>query len=61
MKYMLLVYLVEKPFHERSENERSALLRESVSLANQLHSTSQYFYAAPLHPSWKRSAYKCER
>ena len=51
MKYMLLVYLVEKSFHERSESERSELLRESVNLANQLHSTSQCFDAAPLHSS----------
>ena len=55
---MLLVYLVEKPFHERSESERSELLRESVRLANQLHSTAQYFDAAPLHPSWET---KCVR
>ena len=50
---MLLVYAVEKPFHERSESERSELLRESVHLANELHSTGQYFDAAPLHPSWE--------
>ena len=53
MKYILLVYLVEKPFHERSESERAELLGESVHLANQLHSTAQYFDAAPLHPSWE--------
>ena len=58
MKYMLLVYLVEKSFHERSESERAELLRESVSLANQLHSSAQYFDAAALHPSWET---KCVR
>ena len=58
MKYMLLVHLVEKSFHERSESERSELLREAVDLANQLHSTAQYFDAALLHPSWET---KCVR
>ena len=50
---MLLVYFLEKSFHERSESERWELLRQSVHLANQLHSTAQYFDAAPLHPSWE--------
>ena len=58
MKYLLLVYLNEKSFHEHGESERAALLRESVHLANQLHSTAQYFDAAPLHPS---SETKCVR
>ncbi len=53
MKYILLVYLAEKPFHERSESERAELLRESVHLANHLHATAQYFDAAPLRPSWE--------
>ena len=55
---MLLVYLVEKPFHERSESERSELLRESVHLANELNSTAKYFDAAAFHPSWET---KCVR
>lgn len=53
MKYLLLVYLAEKSFHDRDESERSALLRESVHLANQLHSTAQYFDAGPLRPTWE--------
>lgn len=58
MKYILLVYLVEKSFHEHGESARSELLQESVHLANQLHSTAQYLDAAPLHPS---SETKCVR
>jgi hypothetical protein len=58
MKYMLLVYFLEKSFHERSESERSELLRDAVHLANQLHSNAQYFDAAPLHPC---SETKCVR
>ena len=51
MRYMLLVHHDEVTFAQRPEHERHGLLRESVQLANQLHSTGQYFSAAPLHPS----------
>jgi hypothetical protein len=47
MKYILLIH------HEEvlDEDERQALLAESVGLANQLHETKQYLDAAPLRPS----------
>jgi hypothetical protein len=51
MKYMLLVYHDEESFNARGENERSEMLRNSVHLANQLHTSAQYFDAAPLHPT----------
>jgi len=47
MKYILLIH------HEEvlDEDERQALLAESVGLANQLHEKSQYLDAAPLRPT----------
>jgi hypothetical protein len=51
MKFMLLVHHDEVTFAERSEAERQGLIRESVQLANQLHSKGKYLGAAPLHPS----------
>jgi hypothetical protein len=51
MKFMLLVHHDEEKFNQRSEDERQALLRESVQLANKLHQEGQYLGAAPLHPT----------
>ena len=51
MKFMLLVHHDEEKFSQRSEDERQALLRESVGLANDLHRVGQYLGAAPLHPT----------
>ncbi len=51
LKFMLLVHHDEEAFNKRSEAEREELLRESVQLANQLHSNGQYLSAAPLHPT----------
>jgi hypothetical protein len=51
MKYLLLVHHDEEAFRKRSELERSALLQESVQLANELHANGQYLSAAPLHPT----------
>jgi len=51
MKFMLLVHHNEETFNQRSEDERQALLRESVQLANKLHQEGQYLGAAPLHPT----------
>ncbi len=47
MKYILLIH------HQEilDEDERQALLAESVGLANQLHENRQYLDAAPLHPT----------
>lgn len=47
MKYILLIHHQE--FIE--ENERRELLKESVQLANDLHSKGKYFDAAPLEPT----------
>jgi hypothetical protein len=51
MKYMLLVHHDEETFNQRSEAERTGLLRESVQLANDLHTSGKYLSAAPLHPT----------
>ena len=51
MKFMLLVHHDEVTFAARPESERLGMIRESVQLANQLHSNGQYLGAAPLHPS----------
>ena len=51
MKFMLLVHHDEESFNKRSENERHAMIQESVQLANQLHGNGQYLGAAPLHPT----------
>ena len=51
MKYMLLVYHDEVSFSQRSEVERTGLIRESVKLANDLHASGKYLSAAPLHPT----------
>lgn len=51
MKYMLLVHHDEETFNRRSEAERTALIRESVQLANDLHVSGKYLSAAPLHPT----------
>jgi len=51
MRYMLLVHHDEKTFGERSEAERTAMIHESVWLANQLYAKGQYVGAAPLHPT----------
>jgi len=51
MKYMLLVHHDEVTFAKRSESERQQLIRESVQLANDLHSQGKYVSAAPLHPT----------
>ena len=51
MKYMLLVHHDEEAFAKRDESERQQLLKESVQLANRLHSDGKYLSAAPLHPS----------
>ena len=48
---MLLVHHDEVTFAARPESERLGMIRESVQLANQLHSNGQYLGAAPLHPS----------
>lgn len=47
MKYILLIH------HEEvlDEDERQHLLKESVELANRLHTKHQYLDAAPLEPS----------
>ena len=52
---MLLVHHDEISFAARPEQERHAMLRESVQLANELHTTGRYFSAAPLHPSLETS------
>ena len=51
MKYMLLVHHDEETFKQRSEAERTGLIRESVQLANDLHADGKYLSAAPLHPT----------
>jgi len=51
MKYMLLIHHDEVTFAKRSESERQQLIRESVQLANDLHSQGKYVSAAPLHPT----------
>ncbi|HVQ39247.1 MAG TPA: YciI family protein [Pyrinomonadaceae bacterium] len=51
MKYILLVKHDEAVLGALSETERADMLAESVQLANQLHSSGQYFDAAPLHSS----------
>jgi hypothetical protein len=51
MKYILLVHHDEESFAKRSETERQGMLRESVELANQLHTSGHYLSAAPLHPT----------
>ncbi len=51
MRYMLLVHHDEVSFGQRPEQERHAMLQESVQLANQLHGRGQYLNAAPLHPT----------
>ena len=51
MKYILLVHHDEETFKQRSEAERTGLLRESVKLANDLHASGKYLSAAPLHPT----------
>jgi hypothetical protein len=51
MKYILLVHHDEESFGTRSEAERQDMLKESVQLANQLHTKGQYLSAAPLHPT----------
>jgi hypothetical protein len=51
MRYMLLVHHDEESFRQRPEAERQKMLRESVELAQQLHSSGHYRGAAPLHPS----------
>jgi hypothetical protein len=51
MKYMLLGHHDEETFNQRSEAERSSLIRESVQLANDLHARGKYLSAAPLHPT----------
>jgi hypothetical protein len=48
---MLLVHHDEKSFAERSEAERTAMIQESVRLANELYARGQYVGAAPLHPT----------
>lgn len=48
---MLLVHHDEEAFQQRSATEREGFLRESVALANTLHTTGQYYSAAPLHPT----------
>jgi hypothetical protein len=55
MRYMLLVHHDEVTFRQRSEAERLNMIQRSVTLANQLHATGQYFGAAPLHPSSETS------
>lgn len=51
MKYMLLVHHNEQVLAGLSEGEREQMLAESVQLANQLHTSGQYFDAGPLHSS----------
>jgi hypothetical protein len=51
MKYILLVHHNEDVLAGLSEGERQSMLAESVQLANTLHSSGQYFDAAPLHSS----------
>jgi hypothetical protein len=48
MQYMLLVYLDEQAL---SENERDKCYRESVQLAQELHSSGHYLGAGPLYPT----------
>ena len=48
---MLLVYHDEESFSKRTENERHAMISESVKLANSLHGEGRYLGAAPLHPT----------
>ncbi|HJP94646.1 MAG TPA: YciI family protein [Pyrinomonadaceae bacterium] len=55
MRYMLLVHHDEQAFARRPETERQGMIRQSVQLANQLHSNGQYIGAAPLHPSAETS------
>jgi hypothetical protein len=49
MKYLLLVHHNEETLAAVGEARLSEMLAESVQLANNLHSTGQYFDAAPLH------------
>jgi hypothetical protein len=51
MRCMLLVHHDEQSFAKRSEAERTAMIQESVQLANMLHAKGQYAGAAPLHPT----------
>jgi hypothetical protein len=50
MKYLLLVYHNEQVLGKLSETELQQMRRESVQLANQIHSDGQYLDAAPLQP-----------
>jgi hypothetical protein len=47
MKYMLLVYLDENAL---SEEQRQQCYVDSAQLARDLHASSQYLDASPLHP-----------
>jgi hypothetical protein len=49
MKYMLLIYFEEKA--GLSESERQDCYKESMQLAQQLHSNGQYVAANPLQPT----------
>jgi len=48
MKYMLLVYLDENAL---SESEREQCYVKSAKLAQDVHASGKYLYAAPLHPT----------
>lgn len=50
MKYLLLVHHNEDMFSKIPEEERKAMLSESIQLCHQLHGTRQYVHASPLQP-----------
>ncbi len=51
MKFMLLVHHDEESIRERGESERQLMLKDSVTLANDLYADGKYLSAAPLHPT----------
>ncbi len=51
MKFLLIVHHDEEAFKKIEQEERQALLAESIELTHQLHAAGQYVHASPLHPA----------
>ena len=50
MKYLLLVHHNETQFNTLPEENRSAMLAESIQLCHRLDAKGQYIHASPLQP-----------
>lgn len=50
MKYLLLVHHNETQFNMLPEENRNAMLAESIQLCHQLDAKGQYIHASPLQP-----------